>query len=86
MSKENRAVLKEKVSQQLTAFVEMVTKDDGKLDRLLRSGAIDLSEPESGYATAHKIMCALGREMESQHNHQLSSADKKDVSNYYSFL
>lgn len=63
----NKAALRKKVEEQLNNIVKEITKDGGKLDRILNSGAIDLSAPESGYTTSHQILCALGRYIEEQH-------------------
>lgn len=67
MNQDNKAALRAKVETQLNNMVEQIMKEGGKLDRLLKSGAIDLSEPEQGYVTSSRIMCALGRYMEEQH-------------------
>lgn len=86
MSKQNKDQLRKKVLEQFSGFQNSVFEEGGKLDKLLNSGAIDLSEPEEGYKTASKILAALGEELKSQYSNRLSKTDKEDIGNIGCFL
>ncbi|MGR5368413.1 hypothetical protein [Photobacterium damselae] len=86
MTNINKAVLREKIQKQFDDFVELVFSENGKLDKLLRSGAIDLSEKEDGFKTSSKVMMALGSEMTRQYDNCMSKSDHKDVKNIALFL
>lgn len=86
MSNPVRDNLRKKVEDQFIAFQKMVFEDGGKLDRLLNSGAIDLSEEDDSYKTASKINMALGTELSFQYDNLMSNSDKKEVKNFARFL
>ncbi|CAH6992942.1 hypothetical protein VCHA53O466_140159 [Vibrio chagasii] len=87
MSKENKQDLKAKVAKQLQDYVDEVLRDGGAVDRLLNSGALDLSEPEEGFTTSSRIVCALGRRMEDQYTPLGDlKAHKREVKNIESFI
>ncbi len=86
-TKENKAALKAKVEKQLKDFTDYILSEGGKLDRLMLSGALDLSEPEEGFVTSSQIMCALGRLMEDQYTPSGNQRDhKREVQNISNFL
>ncbi|WP_318493565.1 hypothetical protein [Photobacterium leiognathi] len=86
MSKENKNALRAKVEEQFLTFQKEIFSDGGRLDKLLNSGAIDLSEEESGYAMSSKINVALGHCLADRHSINMSKEDEKDIENINCFL
>ena len=56
-----------------------------KLEKLLKSGAIDLNNWEDNYVLPKLVMCAMGKEISFQWK-PLSKDHKNEIENFYNMM
>ncbi|WP_422451914.1 hypothetical protein [Endozoicomonas sp. ALC066] len=86
---QNAFIIRSQVHEMFKDFEKSIFEEGGKLDRLLKSSAIDLSEPIEDYRLAKMIIQAIAKEMENQYELPLNLQFKgyrKELKNLYANL